>query len=182
MRIFAGLLVLVVMLTLVGCASTTTTTTPPKGDLVPIANVETDPAQEPQGWQEWGSEIIAPNGNIFELPEYGWVIAEYEDRCLMLLANRRELWLCDQETGFTKLSGDQLVIDYTVAYDTVYWFNLEREVWAVDWYTSTEARLFCEDAVAVSPHTDEAEGAVVTWDRANIDYGYGLPIYSPYGE
>jgi len=146
-----------------------------KPELVPIENVKPK-------WEEGSNEIIAPNGNRFEMPNYGWMIVQEGGRCLMLLNNCREIWLCDQEIGFTKLSGDQLVVNYTVADDAVYWFNLDREVWAVDRYSGTEAYLFCEDAIAVSPHTDEAQGAVVTWDRANIDYGYGLPIYSPYGE
>ena len=104
--------------------------------------------------EEWLGELIAQNGVRYEYPSYGG--AEYGDRVLFLCNNSREVWLCTTDEGFTKLSGEQLVIDYTVAYDTVYWFTLEREVWAVDWYSSTEAYLFCEDAIAVSLYSDES--------------------------
>ena len=203
MKKFFAMSVLMFCLLLCACTNSTVATpetetkavtseelTSETGSTTVINVIELNPEMEPiqlftaedLGWEAWIDYVIAPNGNRFDLPDYGWTIHEKGGRCLLLLNGGREMWLCDQEEGLTKLSGDQLVINYTVAYDTVYWFNLDREVWAVDWYESTEAYLFCEDAIAVSPHSDEAEGAVVTPDRANIDFGYGLPIYSPYGE
>ena len=132
-------------------------------------------------WTDAYDEIVAPNGNRFKvpgLPGYSFIIDTYKGRCLMSVGSKRELWLCTQESGFIKLSGDQLVINWTVAYDTIYWFNMDQDVWAVDWWESDEAYLFCEDAIAVSPHADEGEGAVVDWERANNTW-YGVPIYSP---
>lgn len=139
-----------------------------------------DVAEEPE-WKDEFDEIIAPNGNRFKVPGslgYGFIVETHNDRCLMAIGRTRELWLCTQESGFTKLSGEQLVINWTVAYDTIYWFNLDKEVWAVDWWTNAEPYLFCEDAIGVSPHADEGEGAVVEWERANNTW-YGIPIYSP---
>lgn len=203
-KIFAGLLVLVVILSLCACTNGAVNarklvpiedkvSIPEAETLVEIedntsipdaetlSDIEFVNVEESQFWKERLDVLTAPNGNTFNLST-GWMITQYQGRCLVLMKSGRELWLCDQETGFTKLSGEQLVVDYTVAYDRIYWFNLDREVWVVDWHESSEAKLFCEDAIAVSPHIDEAQGAVVTWDRANWDYGYGLPIYSPYGE
>lgn len=132
-------------------------------------------------WIDDYDEIVAPNGNRFKVPGslgYGFIVETHNDRCLMAIGRTRELWLCTQESGFTKLSGEQLVINWTVAYDTIYWFNLDKEVWAVDWWSNDEPYLFCEDAIGVSPHADEGEGAVVEWERANNTW-YGIPIYSP---
>ena len=79
------------------------------------------------------------------------------------------------------LSEEQTVIDYTVAYDTIYWLNLNSDVWCSNWQDSkVDSKLFCKDAIDVSPFTDEGEGAIVTPERANWD-AYGLPVYSPYG-
>lgn len=137
-----------------------------------------DVVEEPD-WKDEFDEIIAPNGNRFKVPGYGFIVDTYKDRCLMVIGSKRELWLCTAENGFTKLSSDQLIINWTVAYDTVYWFNLDQDVWAVDWWYNAEAYLYCEDAIAVSPYTDEAEGAIVDRERPHWEC-YGLPIYDPY--
>jgi hypothetical protein len=61
--------------------------------------------------------------------------------------------------------------------------NMDREVWAANWTEDDcTVELFCKDAIAVSPFTDEAEGAVVAPERANWSGYGGIPIYSPYGE
>ena len=183
-KIFACLLVVLLVLSMCACTKQVETAEPERvadttqpdqnsHTLTELENIESE-------WTCTWSEAVAPNGNKFQTPGgFAWMVAQYDGRTLWI--KDTALWMCDQETGFTKLSGEQQVINYTVAYDTVYWFNLDREVWAVDWYTSTEAYLFCEDAIAVSPYTDEAEGAVVTPERANWE-SYGLPIYSPYGK
>lgn len=184
-KIFAFVVFFILMVSL--CACTNETTVDTSSELVSSEETssleliveETVSEEENLGWEEFLHELRAPNGNVFKMPAYGYIIDQHADRCLIKFDT--EIWLCDQNVGLKKLTGDQIVINYTVAYDTIYWFNLDKDVWAVDWYRSDEAYLFCEDAIAVSPHIDEAEGAVVEWERANIDYGYGLPIYSPYG-
>lgn len=198
-KIFAIVLTVLVLVGMCACNATPITETSTEHVVLvepttEPAELSTDPTtteistgwvftgEYPEGGWEWTYIVVAPNGNKFRLPENGKILKEHNDRCLIQVGYDQQIWLCDQNVGLVKLSGDQQVLDYTVAYDTIYWFNLDRDVWAVDWYESSEPYLFCEDAIAVSHHTDEAEGAVVTWDRANIDYGYGLPIYSPYGE
>lgn len=144
---------------------------------------ETTPEEEKVLWDIYlFKELIAPNGVTFELADYGSIIRYDETRCLLKLGCN-SIWLADcvaQEC--ICLSGEQIVINYTVAYDTIYWFNLDSDVWASNWLSlDPSAKLFCEDAIAVSPFTDESRGAVVDPERANWN-AYDLPIYSPYGE
>lgn len=134
--------------------------------------------------------LFGPDGSKWEIHHaYGNDVVEYNDtRCILRLENHPDggpvsLWAAQvgREELFL-LSADQYVIDYTVAYDTLYWYNTNREVWSCPWEDDTpRASLYCEDALGVSPYTDEGEGAIVSPDRANWD-GYGLPIYSPYGK
>jgi len=130
-------------------------------------------------------EITAPNGFSYNLERYDYyIIADDLNRCLLMSGSMRSIVLVNSITkDVVFLSGDQKIIDYTVAYDTLYWFNLNRDVWCVNWQSDDlTTELFCEDAIAVSPFTDECQGAIVSPEKANIDYGYGdLPIYSPYG-
>lgn len=140
---------------------------------------------ETDGWHVEGpatKTLIAPNGNTYTVDSWlymGSILSTTKTRCL--LGVNEDIWLCDQNTGLTNLTEGHLVVDYTIAYNTLYWYNLEREVWAVNWNRSNEPYLFCEDAIGVSPYTDEGQGAVVTPDRANCDWTK-LPIYSLYGE
>lgn len=149
-------------------------------------SVNLDIIEEEETWiLNLFGELTGPNGFSHDLEAFDYSIVSYdENRCILMSRYQRSLLLADANTGaIICLSGDQKVIDYTVAYDTLYWFNLDREVWASSWQSlDYSAKLFCEDAIAVSPFTDECEGAIVAPERANIDYGYGdLPIYSPYG-
>lgn len=77
------------------------------------------------------------------------------------------------------------VIDYSVAYDTIYWMdsNNPSTVWSLDWTEDgAEPQMYIENAYGVSHHTDEAEGALVAYPQANYE-AYGRhDIYSPYGD
>lgn len=153
---------------------------------VTVDTVEPEVFEEAETWiLSWSSDLTGPNDFSHDFETYDYLIVSYdENRCILMSYQQRSLWLADATTGETIcLSGDQKVIDYTLAYDTLYWFNPDREVWASSWQSlDYSAKLFCEDAIAVSPFTDECEGAIVSPERANIDYGYGgLSIYSPYG-
>ena len=167
--------------------TTTTTTTTQEVDL----NEETSEV-EIKDW-EWtdynDEELVSPEGIKFKFPSlngrygYRYIIKGNDDRCL-IMSGPNSIWLANAEDGtLVCLSEDQVVVDYTVAYDTIYWFNMDREVWSSAWQSDDcTAELFCKDAIAVSPFTDEAEGAVVDPERANWDGYGGIPIYSPYGE
>lgn len=193
-KMFACLLLVVMVLSLVACGkhdeeppvtddSAAVTQTE---DITPTPTAEPveEEVEELDDWYLDGYPEVLYGPNFEqELGGYGWRVMGYDAvRCLVFNHYENTVYLADAETGsFAPLSGDQVVVDYTVAYDTVYWYNLNREVWCSDWESEEyAARLYCEDAIAVSPHTDECEGAVVTPDRANWE-GYGLPIYSPYG-
>ena len=72
-------------------------------------------------------------------------------------------------------------VDCNVAYDTLYYME-GNTVYALDW-ADPEATpsVFFEGAYAVTPFSDEGEGALVHWEQANFKcYGYNN-IYSPYG-
>lgn len=71
-------------------------------------------------------------------------------------------------------------LDMNVAYDTMY-FMEGNTVYSLDWYNVASPEVYFEGAYAVSPHEDEAEGAIVPYELANDRY-YGYSnIYSPYG-
>ena len=135
--------------------------------------------------------LYGPEGAKWKIgSDYGNHVVGYNDtRCILRLENHPDggkvsLWLAQlgKEGLYRLLSSDQWVIDYTLAYDTLYWYNTNREVWACSWQDQEpQPSLYCEEALGVSPYTDEGEGAIVSPDRANWD-GYGLPIYSPYGK
>ena len=74
-----------------------------------------------------------------------------------------------------------VAVDYNCAYDTLYFMEGDV-VYAVNWKENSTPLVFFEGAYAVSPHIDEAEGAIVPASEANWQ-GYGYTnIYSPYGE
>lgn len=151
-------------------------------EVEPIKDTSQD-VESVELWEIDWEVLRGPNDLVVESPLMGEQILCYnENRCIIMDTYEMSIWLVDNSGEFRCISGNQKVIDYTVAYDTLYWFNLEKEVWAFSWEEEETAKLFCEDAIAVSPFTDECEGAIVEPERANIDYGYGgLPIYSPYG-
>ena len=73
-----------------------------------------------------------------------------------------------------------VAVDYNCAYDTLYFMEGDV-VYAVNWKENSTPLVFFEGAYAVSPHIDEAEGAIVPSSEANwAGYGYEN-IYSPYG-
>lgn len=162
-------------------ATETTTTSSTESTTIIIETEKKEPAEM---WEiDWDDTILGPNGFEYELPD-GWFekVCYDETCCILLEGYERELYKLTTDGKFIKLSEKQKVIDYTVAYDTLYWFNLDSEVWSLSWAHEDVAKLYCEDAIAVSPFADECEGAVVSPERANW-FGYGdLPIYSPYGE
>lgn len=142
---------------------------------------------ESELWEiTWDDDInnvlVGPNVTIL-LETYNFKIVTYNESCCILFDFLdRSFWKASTNETFYKISGDQKVLDYNVAYDTLYWFNLSSEVWEMDWSSESEASLYCEDAIAVSPFDDENEGAIVSPERANWDGYGGLPIYSPYGD
>ena len=72
-------------------------------------------------------------------------------------------------------------VDCNMAYDTLYYMegNTVYTLNINDANASPET--FFEGAYAVSPFSDEGEGALVHWEQANFEcYGYNN-IYSPYG-
>lgn len=83
------------------------------------------------------------------------------------------------------------VVDYKVAYDTLYFMDSHDAgknnrdgnlVWQLNWLDpEPKISVYCGNAYGVSPHTDEAEGALVSYSQANYS-AYGRnDIYSPYG-
>lgn len=196
------LVAVAILLCITGCSSNTpngsdSTSTPTIGDESKIEIK--DPEEEPwkidsvyeNGSTEYKIFLFGPEGAKWEIGyQYGNQIVEYNDnRCILRIENpqdegpRVSLWVANVgQKNLYRLTGEQWVLDYTVAYDTLYWYNTNREVWACSWEQETlKPSLYCEDALGVSPYTDEGEGAIVSPDRANWD-GYGLPIYSPYGK
>ena len=73
-------------------------------------------------------------------------------------------------------------VDAHVAYDTLYWMDRKHDVYSCHWYEDEiESQLFFENAIAVSPYSDESQGAIVEKKFKNWG-GYGYEnIYSPYG-
>lgn len=190
MKKLTAILALVLALIFVFCSCGDNSTTPAETTTTFTYSSEDTPIEpfEEEAWAMHALDsrlLIAANGFQHEFDSYGNAIVYYdENRCIVMSHYDRSLWLADANSKeVICISGEQKVIDYTVAYDTLYWFNLEREVWSCSWQSlDCTAKLFCEDAIAVSPFTDECEGAIVPPERANIDFGYGgLPIYSPYG-
>lgn len=179
---------------LTGCSASKEETTEPTTAATEVA---TEPAtgtiteETTDEWTlDWDNILTSPNGSQYEIEEdgrvpYSYIMDNDPNRCL-LMVGPTSIWLAeqtDEEIILEKLSNDELVVDYTVAYDTVYWYTVNRNVWKSDWQSDdTTAYLFYEDAVAVSPFTDEGEGAVVSEEEANWEGYGGLPIYSPYGE
>lgn len=130
--------------------------------------------------------LISPKGHQYDIEGIDYntpkLKDEYQDRAI--IQNGTTLWLAeDSQQGITltKFSNDEKVLDVTVAHDTVYWYTTERNVWCYDWREqelSAEPTLFYKNAIGVSPHTDEGEGAVVTKEEANAEL-YGLYLYCP---
>lgn len=194
--------VLTLVLVLTGCNSTcddkvsTDSSTVDKAEIDDMAltsSEETASSEEELTWKwtDWTEkELLSPEGIKFKFPAkgneeylYNEIIYYDETRCL-ICSGPNSIWIANTvDESLVCLSGDQVVVDYNVAYDTLYWYNLQREVWCVSWQSEhPTAELFCEDAIGVSPFTDEAEGAIVSPEKANWDGYGGLPIYSPYGE
>ena len=195
MRKLTAILLVIIAFSLTACANETTTTTEESTNTVTTTQ-EVEVSEESSEVKEWEwtdyteIELVSPSGEKFRFPslddgryEHRKIIYHNDDRCL-IMSDYNSIWLANaEEDTLVCLSEDQVVLDYTVAYDTIYWFNMDREVWASAWESAdTNAVLFCEAAIAVSPFTDEAEGAVVEPERANWDGYGGIPIYSPYGE
>lgn len=163
-------------------ATTTTTTETTTTEETTTTTIETDPS-----WVAYDHDngVMSPSGRWFQLDMEPTFIYPHEE--LALFKSGFKLYVADDSNGRLYLVSpeDQVVLAYTVAHDTVYWYTLDREVWACDWWTSTEAYLFYEDAVGVSPFQDEGEGAIVSPGEENLSFcweAYGLPIYSPYGD
>lgn len=140
--------------------------------------------------------LYSPSGNRVNLVDkfpkiadqisYSKLLVDNYDQRSILMIGYNTLVLAEEaedEINIISLSSDSKVISYTIAYDTIYWYNLNREVWSSDWISyNPNAKLFCEDAIEVSPFTDECEGAIVSEDKANRIGPGGIPIYSPYPE
>lgn len=76
------------------------------------------------------------------------------------------------------------VLDVWKAYDTVYWM-VGDIVYSLNWWDEEveSAEVYYEGAVGVSHCSDEAEGALVPLDKANLGEVYGRhDRYSPYGD
>lgn len=73
------------------------------------------------------------------------------------------------------------VSDANVAYDTLYYMEGDT-VYRMSWEeTDAEPELFIKGAYAVSPRTDELEGAVVPSKLNNMESYGEYNLYSPYG-
>ena len=133
-------------------------------------------------WRVYLGTLYSPTNEEFDVFS-PLILASYENRCLVIDEYRQILLVDNQNGSVVSLSDSQLVINYTVADDTIYWYNYQQEVWSSDQQSDDyTAKLFCENAIGVSPFTDENEGAIVEADRANrVGYG-GMPIYSPFSE
>lgn len=176
----------VVTTTVVTTAATTTeaTTTATTAE---TTTAETTTTTSEPSWVAYDHDngVMSPSGRWFQLDMEPTFIYPHGE--LALFKSGFELYVADDSNGRLYIISpeEQMVLAYTVSYDTVYWYTLDREVWACDWWTSTEAYLFYEDAVGVSPFSDEGEGAIVRPGEENLSFcweAYGLPIYSPYGE
>lgn len=117
----------------------------------------------------------ASSFKVFETQNGGKVIAQPQlDNTFVLTAAKEE-------------GAKQIFIvgavDWCVAYDTIYWMEKDSStVWCINWLEpNPEKAVYCENAYAVSHHTDEAEGAIVPIEQANYT-AYGRhDILSPYG-
>lgn len=166
--------------------TTTEPTEPEESETTTSESEATTPSSRKWEWEDHlQGVLVSPSGSWFSLGNpYCRILSSDENRCLIWSDfDHSSIWLADATDGSLNcLSGDQLVVDFQVAYDTIYWLNTNREVWSSDWqsddYTS---KLFVEDAIGVSHHTDECEGAIVDPERANWKGYGGLPYYSPYG-
>ena len=144
-----------------------------------IETTETNTITETQNWVVEYDKIIAPNGKNWILTDGAKVIGETEESIVILTYNTLELYV-GNNNELIHIDTESPVINYTFAhFNKLYWFNLKKEVWVLDLQT-LEYEMFCENAIAVSPYIDEAQGAIVEEERANCTE-YGLPIYSPYG-
>lgn len=121
------------------------------------------------------STIDLPDGNarIEWISEHGIIVEIYSD-------NTSSLYVVYSDGTVRNISNN--VVDCNCAYDTLYYME-GSTVYAIDWANPTsEAECYFEGAYAVSPHTDETEGALVPYEMANYEgYGYSN-IYSPYGK
>ena len=190
-RITATILLVAFIATFMfGCSASNGTTTTAT-EVATEATIEPTTEEALKEWNlDWDNILTSPNGSQYEIEEdgrasYSYIMDYDESRCL-LMVGPSSVWLAEQtKSGITleKLSNQELVVDYTVAYDTVYWYTVNRNVYASHWQADdATAYLFYENAVGVSPFTDECEGAVVSEEEANWEGYGGLPIYSPYGE
>ena len=74
------------------------------------------------------------------------------------------------------------VTDAWTAYDTVYWL-VHDTVYKLDWWDEeAQPEVYYEGAYGVSHEADEAEGALVPLDKANMQAYGRSDIYSPYGD
>lgn len=76
------------------------------------------------------------------------------------------------------------VLDVWKAYDTIY-YMVGDIVYSLNWWDENveEPEIYFEGAVGVSHCSDEAEGALVPLDKANLGEAYGRhDRYSPYGD
>lgn len=182
---FALILVIVALFTTACGGGTSSIEKELQNEIVEKTTTKTETTTEPtEMWSiDFMEEILIGPSFTCEMDSFSVEIVCYnEDCCILFDYSERDLYKVSVDGNKIKLSEGQKVIDFTVAYDTIYWFNLDREVWSISWAEEDSATLYCEDAIAVSPFTDECEGAVVLPERANW-VGYGdLPIYSPYGK
>lgn len=195
-RITATILLVAFIATFMfGCSASNGTTTADETkttatEVATEATIEPTTEEALKEWNlDWDNILTSPNGSQYDIEEDGRVsysyIMDYDPNRCLLMVGSTSVWLAEETNeGITlnKLSNDELVVDYTVAYDTVYWYTVNRNVWASNWQSKdTKAYLYYENAVGVSPFTDECEGAVVSEEEANWEGYGGLPIYSPYG-
>lgn len=120
------------------------------------------------------STIDLPDGNarIEWISDSGIIVEIYGD-------DTSSLYIVYSDGTVRNVSNN--VVDCTCAYDTLYYME-GSNVYALDWANpDSRAEVYFEGAYAVSPHTDETEGALVPYEMANYEgYGYSN-IYSPYG-
>lgn len=141
----------------------------------------------PEG--EYIPTLFGPDGSRWDLPtrcSYETEVIDFTDiKCLVKVnmgEGKTSVYLATVDCEeLLCLSGDQRVIALTSASeDNLYWYNTNREVWVCKWTDlEPKPRCFAKNALGVSPHMDETQGAIVAPEKAN-DGSTGVPILSPY--
>lgn len=129
-----------------------------------------------KGWLFYSSDVADGMANILAISGYNYRALEVENddgtKTIQIVTPTRIVTVSEKAT------------DAYVAYDTLYWMDTNYNVYECQWMAmeeEPECKLFFENAISVSHHADEAEGAIVEAGSANWD-GYGYDnIYSPYG-